>query len=206
MLHYIDFITLSRYNKEEKRNFKKALKKGRLNKMKNQRGMGHIMLVIWIIVIIVIAVGAISLFGKLLNNQIVETYKTDMLLIQGKVRVLSEEAVVNKNEELLVGKKITDCLEIGEIKTLLEKGIISEEEEDFDNYYVLEKANLEEMELHTIRLEKGYYIVNYNTDEIIYSEGIKEGKNTYYKLSELEQLNQNEENNQESNEIVEGKI
>lgn len=206
MLHYIDFITLSRYNKEEKRNFKEALKKGRLNKMKNQRGMGHIMLVIWIIVIIVIAVGAISLFGKLLNNQIVETYKTDMLLIQGKVRVLSEEAVVNKNAELLVGKKITDCLEIEEIKTLLEKGIISEEEEDFANYYVLEKANLEEMELHTIRLEKGYYIVNYNTDEIIYSEGIKEGKNTYYKLSELEQLEKDEENHQESNEIVEGKI
>lgn len=174
--------------------------------MKSQKGMGHIMLILWIVVIIAIVVGAIYVFGKLLKNQVIETYKTDMLLIQGKVRVLSEEAIVNKNEELLIGRKITDSLELEEIKNLLEKGIISQEEEDFENYYILEKANLEEMELHTIRLEKAYYIVNYNTDEIIYSKGIKAGKNTYYKLSELEQLEQNKENNQEVNEVIEGNI
>lgn len=170
--------------------------------MKNEKGMGHLMLILCIICIIFIAVGAIYVSYHLLENQVIETYKTDMLLIQGKVKVLSEEAIVQKNEALLVGRKITDCLEIEEIKTLLEKGIISQDEENFENYYVLEKVNLEEMQLPTIRLEKGYYVVNYNTDEIIYSEGMKKGKDRYYQLSELEQLEQNKENQEKEKEVV----
>ena len=56
---------------------------------------------------------------------------------------------------------------------------------NFSKYYIIEKETLEEIGLQNINLKKGFYIVNYNTDEIIYSEGVKIGENTYYKLSEL---------------------
>lgn len=162
--------------------------------MKNQKGMGHLMLILCVIIIILIAVGAIYYFFMQLEKQIIETYETDMLLIQGKVKVLSEEAVINKQEELLKGRKVSDSLEDEEVKALLENGVFSQEEEKFSKYYILEKANLDEMGLGAIRLEKGYYIVNYDTDEVIYSKGIKVGENTYYKLSEIEELKQREEN------------
>lgn len=156
--------------------------------MKNQKGMGYIMLILCITIIIIVVAGIIYFFLMQFQKQVLETYETDMLLIQGKVKVLSEDAVIAKKEELLVGKKITEALETQEVKKLLEAGIISQEEPNFEKYYVLEKSNLEQMGLNTIRLKKGYYIVNYDTDEIIYTEGIKDGNNIYYKLSELEKM------------------
>ena len=162
--------------------------------MKNQKGMGHLMLILCVIIIILVAIGAFYYFFIKLETQVIETYETDMLLIQGKVKVLSEEAIINKNEELLKGRKVSDSLEDEEVKALLEKGVFSQEEESFNKYYLLEKANLDEIGLGAIRLEKGYYIVNYDTDEVIYSKGIQVGENTYYKLSEIEELKEKEEN------------
>ena len=161
--------------------------------MKNQKGMGHLMLILCI-VIMILAIGSILYFAKeKVDEETIQTYETDMLLIQGKVKVLSQESTIQKKEELLKGRKIEECLEEVEIKTLLEKQIISQEEADFSKYYVLEKANLEEMGLNNIQLKEGYYIVNYDTDEIIYAKGIKIGDKIYYKLSELKQETGKEE-------------
>lgn len=161
--------------------------------MKNQRGMGHLMLILWIVVII-LAIGSILYLAKeKVEEETIQTYETDMLLIQGKTKVLSQEATIQKKDELLKGRKIEESLEEEEIKNLLEKQIISQEEPDFSKYYILEKANLEEMGLDTIQLKEGYYIVNYDTDEIIYAKGIKVGDKIYYKLSELKQETEREE-------------
>lgn len=161
--------------------------------MKNQKGMGHLMLIICI-VIIILAIGSILYFAKeKTQEEIVQTYETDMLLIQGKTKVLSQESTIQKKEEVLKGRKIEDCLEEPEIKTLLEKQIISQEEPNFSKYYVLERSHLDEMGLSSIQLKEGYYLVNYDTDEIIYSKGVKIGDKMYYKLSELKQETENQE-------------
>ena len=126
-----------------------------------------------------------------------------MLLIQGKVKVISNEATIQKNEELLKGRKVTEAIEEEQIKKLLENNIISQEETSFSKYYILEQEHLDEIGLDNIKLKEGYFIVNYDTDEIIYSNGIKVGKDTYYKLSELGKINKQEENIEEPvNEIV----
>ena len=115
-----------------------------------------------------------------------KNYETDMLLIQGKIKVISQESTIQKNEELLKGKKLSENLENEEIKKLLQNKIISEEESDFTKYYILEKTDLEELGLSSIELTEGYYIVNYETYEVIYTSGVKIDNNYYYKLSELQ--------------------
>lgn len=161
--------------------------------MKNQKGMGHLMLILCIIIIL-LAMGTILYFAKeKVEEETIQTYETDMLLIQGKTKVLSQEATIEKKEELLKGRKIEECLEEEEIKNLLEKQILLQEEPSFSKYYILEKANLEEMGLGNIQLKEGYFIVNYDTDEIIYAKGIKVGDKTYYKLSELKEETEKEE-------------
>ena len=115
-----------------------------------------------------------------------KNYETDMLLIQGKIKVISQESTIQKNEELLQGKKLSENLENEEIKKLLQNKIISEEESDFTKYYILEKTDLEELGLSSIELTEGYYIVNYETYEVIYTSGVKIDNNYYYKLSELQ--------------------
>ena len=161
--------------------------------MRSQKGMGHLMLIICIAIIIVSVIGIVYVIRESIEKEILQTYETDMLLIQGKVKVLSQEATIQKNEEFLKGINIEEAIEEEQIKVLLENNVISQEETSFSKYYILEQSHLEEIGLGNIKLEKGYYIVNYDTDEIIYSEGIKIGKENYYKLSELKEINKQEE-------------
>lgn len=162
--------------------------------MKNQTGMGHLMLILCIVIIVFIVGSVMYVTQKVWQKETIETYETDMLLIQGKVKVLSQEATIQKNEELLKGKKVEDNIEQEPIKTLLENNVISKEEVSFSKYYIIEKETLQEMGLHKIKLESGCYIVNYDTDEVIYSEGIKVGDKIYYKLSELNLQKEKKEN------------
>ena len=162
--------------------------------MKNQKGMGQIMLILCIILIMIAIIGIIYFVSTKLTKEKIETYQTDMLLIQGKVKVLSQEAMVQKKEEILKGKKLSEHIEEEKIKELLAIGIISQEEPSFSKYYILEKEILEEIGLTNMNLKEGFYIVNYDTDEVIYSEGIKVQDNRYYKLSELEAKKEQEEN------------
>ena len=167
--------------------------------MKSQNGMGHLMLIICIAIIIIFVLGLIYVVRESIEKEKLETFQTNMLLIQGKVKVISQEATIQKKEELLKGRKVADNIEEEQIKQLLENKVISQEETNFSKYYILEKSHLEEIGLNNIELKEGYYIVNYDTDEIIYSKGITKGKEILYKLSELEKLN--EEQNIMSNEI-----
>ncbi len=114
-----------------------------------------------------------------------ETIKTDMLLIEGKTKIVAEKVKIKDKNSIYIGTKIGKEVQDDEIKKLQEKGIINLNEKNV-KYYILNQSNLEELGLSTIKLEDGYYIVEYNSNEIIYSKGIenKEG-NVLYKLSEI---------------------
>ncbi len=167
--------------------------------MKEQKGMGHIGLIISIIIIILAIVAIVNFVNKKLADEKIENYQTDMLLVQGKIKVLAQESEIQKNEGVLNGRKVSDNLEDKKIKELLEKGIISQDEGQFSKYYILEKVNLEEIGLESINLENGYFIVNYYTYEVIYSEGVEIDGNVYYKLSEIQEKTNEDENNNEIN-------
>lgn len=167
--------------------------------MKSQNGMSHIAWVLAIIVILGLVICALFFSKIKLEDEVLKMYETDMLLIQGKVKVLSKEAIVKGNDDDLKGKKIEENLEDETIKKLLEDGIISKEEKDFSKYYIIDKQTLDEMGLTDVKIRDGFYIVNYNTDEIIYAKGITIENNTYYKLTEIKEANSKKE---KENEVV----
>ena len=154
--------------------------------LKEQEGMGHLATFFCIIIIIAIITICIYYIKNMIQKENKKNYETDMLLIQGKIKVISQESTIQKKEEILQGKKLSENLEDEEIKKLLQNNIISTEESDFTKYYILEKTDLEELGLSSIELTEGYYIVNYETYEVIYTSGVKIDNNYYYKLSELQ--------------------
>lgn len=179
--------------------------------MKNQKGMGHITTTICIVIISLLVLGIAYNVQDKYQEEKAQNYETDMLLIQGKVKVMGQEATIQKNEELLKGRKVSENLEDEEVVKLLENKVISQDEEKFSKYYILAKENLEEIGLNGIELNEGYYIVNYDTYEIIFTKGVSIEESTFYKLSELqaqdesksqadvqEATNTEETNNQES--------
>lgn len=167
--------------------------------MEKEKGMSHIGLILCIAIIIAIVVCVLFFVKQNLQKEVLKMYETDMLLIQGKVKVLSNEAVVKSDKGTFIGRKIEESLETEDVKSLLEKGVISEEEKEFSKYYIIDKQALNEMGLTDVKIREGCYIVNYSTGEVIYAKGVKIGENTYYKLSDIKEANaakavENEEN------------
>ena len=172
--------------------------------MKNEKGMGHITLIILIFVIAIVIFLTVHFIRIEIQNSKLENLETDMLQIQGKIKMIEEEDNMDKDNDKLKGRKLEDYKEIDVIKELLDKGIITEDEENFSKYYALDNLDLESINLENANLDNGFYIVNYATGEIIYSEGITIDGEVYYKLSSLKELNKKEKlTNEEVNETTE---
>lgn len=178
--------------------------------MKNNRGANHILLSICMIAIIIISVITFKILVKQNDNMQIEDITTDMLLLQGKVKVISQENIIKKDERPLVGKKVSENLEDEKVKALIENGVINQEEEDFENYYIIDGENLKEIDLKN-NLDGEIYIVNYNTYEIIISNGVNIHGEIHYKLTDIlehkdvmiEENKQEEKTNEETEEQTE---
>ena len=176
----------------------------------NEIGVAAIKLLFTIILILAIIFGATALVKKLWNENNEKDIITDLLYIQAKCKVIYDKHLIN-NEEPLIGEKIT---EYTENETIDE--IIKAEEKD---WYRLKQDDLEKMGEGYLKEEDGY-LINYETEEVVYMNGINNEEQTFYKLSDIlkikeqnitatsqeienntesvnEQSNETEENNQE---------
>lgn len=153
---------------------------------KNNKGITIVTLAMAIVVLIIIA--GVSIYGAtyLIDVANVQNITTNMLFIQAKAKTISEKSIFESDETLLQGEKITD-VDYDAINNLKEQEIISDQEENYDSYYLWNREILDNNDLQDVELEEGdFYIVNYKTNEVIYTKGFKktDGK-TGYKLSEL---------------------
>lgn len=144
----------------------------------------RILFIIFIIIAIILA--GIYFFKKEYDIEQFETIKTDMLLIEAKTKIVAEKVRIKEENASYIGKKLEEVGERTDIKELQDKEIIDLNSKD-KNYYILEKSHLDDLGLTTIKVEEGYYIVEYNSNEIIYSKGVenKEGERLY-KLSDIQ--------------------
>lgn len=118
------------------------------------------------------------------SNEMYETIKTNMLLIQGKTEVIAQKVEIKEKGAELIGTKIKDKQEEEPIKKLIQAGIINIESKD-NNYYCLSNEDLKKLGLENITTNN-YYIVDYKKNDIIYVDGIQnQSGNIVYKLSEM---------------------
>lgn len=85
-----------------------------------------------------------------------------------------------------------------ELTTIIDEfkkvGVIAEDE--YEKYYVLTDKNLEDLKIKVKNEKQSYYLVNYETNEVIITKGY-EGK---YKISEIEKIGDDAENKENDNE------
>ena len=148
----------------------------------------------FVALVIIIAVVLIAYyFAKTgYENEKIETIKTDMLLVEAKIKMIEEEVNMKKKGVSYIGTKASEMEEDEEIKKLVENKIIDLTSKKH-NYYVLTQENLQELELTEVKLENGYYVVDYKTEEVILTEGVsdKEG-NILYQLSDIKKISEKE--------------
>lgn len=149
----------------------------------NEKGITLTTLVITIIVIAIIASVSVYVGTDIIKQANLQNVNTNMMLIQAKVKTISEQAKFNKDTSNYKGKKLIEVVGNKKIDELVSNNII----EDQEKYYLLSQDDLNEMGFEKIQIEDGY-IVNYDTNEIIYVKGFEANKQTYYKLSEMKDL------------------
>lgn len=152
--------------------------------MKKENGMGHIMLIFCIIAIIAIIIFSVKIYLNESKQRTIENLITDMLLLQGKVKVIAQENEMNEEEHSLIGIQVKDNMENENVQQVLKVNNINEETENFESYYIIDSENLNDLKLNN-NLDGEFYIVNYKNYEIIYSKGIEIDEGMHYSLNKL---------------------
>ena len=165
--------------------------------MKNEKGMTYLTLLIILVILAIVIVAIVFFIKGEFEQETIENRKTNLLLVQGKVTMLEEKVVAKKEGATYIGKKVADNKENEKIKPLLDKEILKEEEENFDNYYLLEKEDLEALGLSQLELKDGEaYVVNYKTGEVMFTVPVTIENVDYYTLSSM--IQRDEELNAEA--------
>lgn len=147
----------------------------------------YIKILVVIAIIVAIVWGVIQYLQKGYQEESFETVKTDMLLIQAKIQVVAEKKAMKEKGAEYIGSPIIEMAEDQKVKDLIEKDIIDPNAKKSE-YYVLVQDDLTQLGLQDIQLDDAYYVVDYNTDEVIYTKGITNAQgNIVYKLSEIEE-------------------
>lgn len=153
-------------------------------KFKNTNGITIVSLVITVIVLIILSSVTLYTGNNIVKKAKLQTINTNMMLIQAKTKTIEEQAKFNKNTSNYKGTVVSNISANEKIDKLITNGII----EDVTKYYLLTKSDLESMGLGKIEIDDGY-IVNYETEEVIYVKGFEQNGQTYYKLSRNERIN-----------------
>ena len=154
--------------------------------LKNNKGVTVISLIIVVIILVLLASITVYEANGLIAMTKKQSIATNLLLIQAKVRIINEQVVFEKDEtkkqELLVGTKLSEDAQT--LNSLKEKQVIPSDDTG-EKYYRLSQNDLNNMGLEAIDASDGY-VVNYETEEIIYIYGVQNEDGVYlYKLSEL---------------------
>jgi len=146
----------------------------------NEKGITLVTLVITMIVLVILASVTIYTGSNIIKQAQLQTINTNIMLIQAKVKTISEQAKFNKNTSGYQGYVVTDVTGNEKIQKLVSDGVI----DDASKYYVLWQEHLNDMGLEKVDVEDGY-VVNYDTEVVIYVKGFEYEGTTYYKSTDL---------------------
>ena len=177
--------------------------------MNEKRIKNIIKLVIWISIVSIVGSIIVIYIKNVIKDEKIKTIQADLLLLQAKIEIVKGNNSMNKDENPLKGYQLNQIPEDIDLSEFFEKNIISQEE--YEKYYVLDSKSLNELDLQDfISKYKGYFVVNYDNYEVIYTKGYQNVNGLWcYKLSELNKMpeaNQNQiTENKENQETEENK-
>lgn len=161
--------------------------------MKRNTGMGMIKLILMLLFIILIVATTVYLVRMQYNKVKIETIKTDLLQVQWKIKDYIDKQTVQGEEKQYLGTKLSEMIDDPILQDFFSNKILSEAE--YEKYYVLKDENLATAGLEITNYADSYFIINYETYEVIVSKGCKYSKEeNLYKLSDILSKTNTEEN------------
>ncbi len=156
--------------------------------MKSQKGLTLAGTIFFVLIIAFIVFGVVYYVRMQTTKEELEDIKTDLLLVQAKVKKISSDYILEKKDEVLIGTKLTDIKDDPVIQEFLNKNSIDIEEKD-KKYYAINQQNLDKMGLQQVKLEENaYYVVEYTDGAVYYTKGYELAENSYYDIDNIEGL------------------
>lgn len=162
-----------------------------MKKIKNERGVTMISLVVIILVTLILFVVTFSTATELVDSTKSKKYATIMYLIQGEITAIQDEVNLLENTDSYEGtptnlstntklKSFIDTILKNEVSVTdynlyYNSSTSASYDEILNAWYKLNKSNLNRLGIETdiADNENKVFYVNYITGEIIYSEGLK---------------------------------
>lgn len=149
----------------------------------NSKGITIVSLIITIIILLIISGVTVYVGTSVIKQATLQTVNTNMMLIQAKTKTIAEQAKFNNNQDNYKGTVLSEVSGNKKIDEMINVGII----DDTSKFYLLSKDDLVSMGLEKIDIEDGY-IVNYETEEVIYVKGYENDGITYHKLTDMKNV------------------
>ena len=154
-------------------------------------------LIIAFIIILVVGIFLFNIGTKKMQERKNDDIKTDMLMIEGKIKSIKAESEISNNQEKYVGGKVSEADGTAGNNVMQQLQI---NQDELQNYYILNKESFEKMGLADSIKDDDEYIVNYTNSDVIYVKGIKLNNEIKYKLSDIIDKNENTNNINEKEE------
>lgn len=160
--------------------------------MKENKGITIIALIITVIVMLIL----VSVTTKIGTGQIektkLEDLKATMLLIKGRAQIAidkenfgedyNKDGMVKLTDEVALPEEIANNYDLTKLKTTLDKLA------DKTNLYIWEQTAMDNNNIDVTITNTEFYVIDYNTREVYYSQGYKSGETTYYSLTDIQNI------------------
>jgi len=136
-----------------------------MNTLKDKKGITLMALILTIIIMVILLTVSIKVGTDAIDKSIEEDIKSNMLLIQGKSKIIKDKHNFESTE--LLGTPINEATDYT-ISSELQSQI------NLEKAYILTQEDLNNNGLYNIEISNTeFYVVDYDTCEVYYSLGIK---------------------------------
>ena len=152
-------------------------------KYKKDRGITIIALIITIIVMLILASVTIEFGTGQVERAKLEDIKTTMLLIKGRAKIVVDKESFGEKYDNTGMIKLADATgyNTSNLQSIIENL-------DKNNLYIWEQTAMDNNNIQVTVTKTEFFVIDYSTGEVYYSAGYTYQGETYYSLSQMQNI------------------
>lgn len=160
--------------------------------MRKDKGITIIALVITVIIMLILVAVTTKIGTGEIEKAKLEDLKATMLLIKGRAQIAidkenfgedyNKEGMVKLTDEATLPEDITNNYDLTNLQTTFNNL------EDKTKLYIWEQTAMDNNNIDVTITNTEFYVIDYNTREVYYSQGYKSEETTYYSLTDMQNI------------------
>lgn len=150
----------------------------------NNKGITIVALIITIVIMLILATVIIEFGSGQIERAKLEDIKTTMLLIKGRAQIVADKESFGENYDNTGMIKYSEAT--GYNTTKLQS--IFNNLEDTSNLYIWEQSAMDNYSIQVTITKTDFFVIDYASGEVYYSLGYTYEGNTYYSLTDMQNI------------------